>query len=428
MNSQDVIREVYDGGNKALKIVGNLSASLGGNVTLNPSGNFIGIVTVANPGSAALTGNVTITDGKTYIGLVTSTLGASSAFIGIVTVANSQVNTGNVTLNTSPNFIGLVTVVQSSSVRSIVGNVTLTDAKTFIGLTTSTLGASPAFIGIVTVANPGANLTGNVTITDGKTYIGLTTSTLGIGTQFIGLVTAYIGNGMVTVTLGTNLAAATDSVAIGGNVTLSDSKTFIGLTTSTLGASPAFVGIVTVANKDRTLTGNVTLSDAKTYIGLVSTTATIRDTFASLATLTMSLASLATSSVGVGRQSTLIDNTTARYTSAMVYLKVWTGVLAHTPNSLLNVYLLRGDNNTIIDDNAGASDAALTVKNAPLLGNIQVTASTASVSYNGVFDTSPLGPLGPQWGIALVNVSGAALGGIESNHLKNYIGINRSLG
>lgn len=59
-------------------------------------------------------------------------------------------------------------------------------------------------------------------------------------------------------------------VTVKGNVTLSDPKTFIGLTTTTLGASPAFIGIVTVTNRDRTITGNVTLSDAKTFIGLVT--------------------------------------------------------------------------------------------------------------------------------------------------------------
>lgn len=188
----------------------NTSASSQGNVTLNPSPNFIGIVTVANPGGAN-SGNVT--------------LNPSPNFIGIVTVANPGSFTGNVTLD-------------DGSLTGIVGNVTLSDSKGFIGLTTTTLGASPAFVGIVTVANPSA-FTGNVTLSDSKTFIGLTTSTLGASPAFIGIVTianpsSFTGN--VTLDDGS-------LTGIVGNVTLSDSKGFIGLTTSVVAS------IVTVSAK-----------------------------------------------------------------------------------------------------------------------------------------------------------------------------------
>ena len=53
-------------------------------------------------------------------------------------------------------------------------------------------------------------------------------------------------------------AAGQASVRVDGNVTLSDAKTYIGLTTTTLGASPAFIGIVTVANAPST--GNITIA------------------------------------------------------------------------------------------------------------------------------------------------------------------------
>lgn len=110
-----------------------------------------------------------------------------------------------------------------------------------------------SFIGIVTVTNKDRTITGNLTLSDAKTFIGLTTTTLGASPAFIGIVT--VTNRDQTIT---------------GNLTLSDAKTFIGLTTTTLGASPAFIGIVTVTNKDRTITGNLTLSDSKTFIGLVT--------------------------------------------------------------------------------------------------------------------------------------------------------------
>ena len=124
----------------------------------------------------------------------------SIARIGFATVnvANAQANTGNVTLNPSPNFVGIVTIANA------VGNATLNPSPNFIGLTTTTLGASPAFVGIVTIANTNIRaIAGNVTLSDAKTYIGLVT----------------IGGGLSNVT------------AL-GNLTLSDSKGFIGLVTA----------------------------------------------------------------------------------------------------------------------------------------------------------------------------------------------------
>lgn len=222
MNAQDVIREVYDESNKALKTTGSFSASLGGNVTLNGSPNFIGIVTVANPGSANLTGNVT--------------LNPSPNFIGIVTVANpsSAALSGNVTLD-------------AGSKTGIVGNVTLTDAKTYVGLTTSTLGVGTQFIGLATVVQASSvrSIVGNVTLTDAKTYVGLTTTTLGAGSQYIGFATVIVANdalgavlGKVYITDPTNSnrvnvdAAQTMYVNQRGNVTLSDAKTYVGLVTA----------------------------------------------------------------------------------------------------------------------------------------------------------------------------------------------------
>jgi hypothetical protein len=72
------------------------------------------------------------------------------------------------------------------------------------------------------------------------------------------------------------------------------------------------------------------------------------------------------------------------------------------------------------DDAAGASDAAITIENAPLLGTIVLT-NNANKNFYGVFDTRPLGPLGPEWGIAVKNSSGQALNATEGNHYKGYV-------
>lgn len=114
--------------------------------------------------------------------------------------------------------------------------------------------------------------------------------------QKIGFATVNVAN-TVPVTFSGNVTLDDGSLTgIVGNVTLSDSKTYIGLVTTTpasnitLNASAAFIGLVSVSGfanplpvtfsgnvtlDDGSLTGivgNVTLSDAKTYIGLVTAT------------------------------------------------------------------------------------------------------------------------------------------------------------
>jgi hypothetical protein len=132
-------------------------------------------------------------------------------------------------------------------------------------------------------------------------------------------------------------------------------------------------------------------------------------------TFTITLATLA---AAAGRQSTMIDNSIDLFYAALVSLRIRSGGAAPTAGMVYEVYLLRGDG-TIRDDGAGASDAALTVENAPLLGTIVVTAN-ASKDFYGVFDTAPHGPLGSEWGIAVVNATDQALDGTESNHVKGY--------
>ena len=302
--------------------VGLVTATLGastaaiGKLAAN-SGVDIGDVDVTSlpalPAGVNSIGFATVTpvmawpDPKTYIGLVTIT-GALSAAAGNITLdAGSRVGiVGNVTLSDAKTFIGLVTVgggvlntitavTDITNPIALKGNLTLSDSKTFIGLTTTTIGAAiPAganFIGLVTVvgslspaagnvtldAGSRAGIVGNLTLSDAKTFIGLTTSTLGASPAFIGIVTVANASFPVTQSGGWGVDIAggiIDSAHITGNVTLTDAKTFIGLTTTTLGASPAFVGIVTIANSNiRAIAGNLTLSDAKTFIGLVTANA-----------------------------------------------------------------------------------------------------------------------------------------------------------
>lgn len=109
---------------------------------------------------------------------------------------------------------------------------------------------------IVTVANP-VSIAGNITISDSKGFIGLVTIGGGtVGTSFSGNVTLDAGS----------------KTGIVGNVTLSDSKAFIGLTTVVQASSVrSIAGNVTLDAGSRVgVLGNITLSDPKTFIGLVT--------------------------------------------------------------------------------------------------------------------------------------------------------------
>src|SRR6185312_4955761 len=125
--------------------------------------------------------------------------------------------------------------------------------------------------------------------------------------------------------------------------------------------------------------------------------ATIKDQFAAPAAFTISLNSLASSNAGAGRQSTLVDNTANLYESAIVSVSLKMGTTP-TANTLCYVFLIRdnADSTPLRDDSAGASDAAITINNAALLGVLLCPSATTGQQLTKNFDTSPLGPLGPK--------------------------------
>lgn len=137
------------------------------------------------------------------------------------------------------------------------------------------------------------------------------------------------------------------------------------------------------------------------------------------AAVTITLSSLTT---GSGRQGTFINNSSNR-PGALIYVKIKSGGTGPTAGSTYSVYLVRRDNHaspTLTDDNAGSSDAALTVLNSRFLGNLKLTNSSAT-NFTGSFDTSDLGPLGPSWTIAVVNNSGQTTDTTAGNHVVEYV-------
>lgn len=135
---------------------------------------------------------------------------------------------------------------------------------------------------------------------------------------------------------------------------------------------------------------------------------------------TITVASLATSTTFVGRQSDLVDNTTTKAPAALVYVQITTGT-SPTANRNIYVRLIRYDNSAIADDGAGTSDAALTCLNAPILGILQMNSASNNVAFRAVFDTAPLGVLGPKWGIQVSHDTGVNLNSTGGNHVLAYI-------
>lgn len=154
----------------------------------------------------------------------------------------------------------------------------------------------------------------------------------------------------------------------------------------------------------------------------------ILDSFGSSAALTITLGSLASSTVGVGRQSTLIDNTTTKATRIQLWASITQGT-SPTGNRGVYFYLIRGDG-TRRAEGAGASDAALTSRsagiiNAPLIG---VLANKSSPSTGDVLDgffefDNP----GPEWGIWVIQDTAVALNATDGNHVIRYFVADREV-
>lgn len=150
-------------------------------------------------------------------------------------------------------------------------------------------------------------------------------------------------------------------------------------------------------------------------------TSEIRAKFGASTAFAITLASLASSTSGVGRQSDMVPNT-ACYTRLIISIKLTQGT-STTGMRGAYVYLIRGDGNATPhrSDGAGASDAALTVLNARLIGTIRNLASgNDGVALYGEFVVDDPGP---QFGIAIVHDTGANLNSTAGNHWARYVGV-----
>lgn len=147
----------------------------------------------------------------------------------------------------------------------------------------------------------------------------------------------------------------------------------------------------------------------------------IRAKYSTPAPLTISLApsgvGLASSTGGTSaRQATFVDNSVTRYGRIHLYPRVKLGTTP-TTGRLVYFWLLKSDG-TNRTDGAGATDAAITIRNAELLGTAVTSSTTGEVVQPHLVIENP----GPGWSVAVGHDSVAALDATGSNHVINWIG------
>lgn len=147
----------------------------------------------------------------------------------------------------------------------------------------------------------------------------------------------------------------------------------------------------------------------------------IKQLFSSINTLTIELRSLASSTSYLGRQSTLVDNSSNRYQKILIFVKVKCGTNAGASRGVY-VNAIRG-NGIDRDDIAGASDASWLAKGGcQLLGTLVTTAATASAEVlQGSFI---LEDPGKEWGIGIYHDTGQPFTGVTTENIVSWYGIN----
>ncbi|HUW35281.1 MAG TPA: hypothetical protein VM223_27030 [Planctomycetota bacterium] len=145
----------------------------------------------------------------------------------------------------------------------------------------------------------------------------------------------------------------------------------------------------------------------------------ILDKYGTSTAFTITLNALAHSVVGVGRQSTLVDFSAVTEQWLEIYIKLTQGTNP-TSNRACWLYWLKSDEHGTphITDGAGASDAAITILNAPLLGSWtnDATAVDDEIIYGEALVRTP----GGKAGVAVVHDTGVNLKATDADHWVRY--------
>ncbi|HXG46039.1 MAG TPA: hypothetical protein VNO52_00310 [Methylomirabilota bacterium] len=148
----------------------------------------------------------------------------------------------------------------------------------------------------------------------------------------------------------------------------------------------------------------------------------IKAKFGTTTVLPIALASLASSTSGVGVQSDMVDNETPRWQRIHVFFKVTTGT-GPTANKSIRFFLLKCDDvetHNILTDGASQAGGTITIETADQVYSV-ITSSASDKTYQGSF---VIENPGPQWGIAVVQDTGVALNATATTHELRWVGEN----
>ena len=123
---------------------------------------------------------------------------------------------------------------------------------------------------------------------------------------------------------------------------------------------------------------------------------------------------------GAARQSDIVSNTN-NFPAFVGYSRLQKGT-GPTAGTVCRFHLIREDDGTPVyrSDDAGASDALITISNATPIGVMAIEAATNNTNWYTDFDSRPAGPLGQGFGLSVGNESGAALNATEANSFARY--------
>jgi len=123
--------------------------------------------------------------------------------------------------------------------------------------------------------------------------------------------------------------------------------------------------------------------------------------------VTITVASLANGSTAT---SNAIDNSTNKFLSANVRVKVKTNAAGTSATGSCSVFLVRST-----DGGTDYDDAAIFLGALPTAAN--------ATTYTRTFSTEQCGSIGSHWKVAVTNNSGAALDSTAGNHEVEFAGI-----
>ena len=142
-------------------------------------------------------------------------------------------------------------------------------------------------------------------------------------------------------------------------------------------------------------------------------------------TLTISMHSVV---ANAGRESTAVDNSTNKFVGARLVLKIKTGASGTSSTGQVSIFAYGSvDGGSVYSGNATGSDAGLTPTNMVQIGSIAVAADateyrSAVLNVEAAFN----GCLPEQWGIAILNLTGATLDTTSGNFFAKWQGVAAS--